>query len=98
MRNTPFVSMMKNVFAAVLFFNLIFPLHSARANFAIATGGKPECVIIRQAGATAPELKAADELAKTLQQITGAKFSIRDEGQEISGGAVIIGPGAIAKK
>jgi hypothetical protein len=98
MRNTPFVSMMKNVFAAVLFFNLIFPIHSARANFAIATDGKPECVIIRQAGATAPELKAADELAKTLEQITGAKFSIRDANEKISGRAILIGPGAIAKK
>jgi len=86
---------MKIFFAFALLLNFIF---SAHANFAIATDGKPECVIVRQAGATAPELKAADELARTLEQITGAKFIIRDSGEEISDRAIIIGPGASAQK
>jgi len=35
---------------------------------------------------------AADELAKYLEQISGAKLSVADEGAEVSGMAVHVGP------
>jgi hypothetical protein len=90
---------MKNFFVAASFLCLVLSFTSAaRADFAIAKSGKPTCVIIQQADATAPERKAADELAQTLEKITGAKFPIHEAAEKISGNAILIGPGPIAKK
>ena len=44
--------------------------------FTIAKEGKPACVIVSQPGATAAEKNAAQDLAATLRNITGAEFQI----------------------
>ena len=89
---------MKKSFAAASFLLILSLASAARADFVIAKSGKPACVIIRQADATAPERKAADELAQTLEKITGTKFQIEDATEKISGNAILIGPGAVAEK
>ena len=49
---------------------------SLQAGFSIAKSGKARCVILSQPGATEPEQSAIRELTNTLQQITGAAFSL----------------------
>jgi len=67
------------------------------AKMRLAEGGKARCVIVRQPGATPAERHAADELAATLRQITGATFDIRDESATAPPSAIIVGPGPVAK-
>ncbi|MEO5804000.1 MAG: DUF4838 domain-containing protein [Verrucomicrobiota bacterium] len=68
-----------------------------RADLTIAQNGKARCVILRQAGATAPEIKAVEELARLLEQITGAKFEVQDAGTKIPERAIIVGRGMAAE-
>jgi len=49
----------------------------------LASGGKPRCVIVQQAEATAPEQHAVAELALHLNLTTGAKFEIKTNAVEI---------------
>ncbi|MDQ2798499.1 MAG: DUF4838 domain-containing protein, partial [Armatimonadota bacterium] len=74
---------------------------SARADFLIAQSGQPRCVILRQAGASAPEVHAADDLAATLKQITGAQFTVRamPPGERLPArqSAIIVGAGPLTK-
>src|SRR4051812_6735874 len=69
---------------------------SARAEFTIAAHSKARCVIVRQEGATAPEKKAAEELAATLEQITGANFEMVDATTNVPAHAIIVGQGRVA--
>src|SRR5262249_21136512 len=69
-----------------------------QAGWQIAEDGKAMCVIVQQAGATEPEQAAARELANVLRQITGAQFNVTRDAKEISGRAIIVGPGPIATK
>ena len=70
----------------------------ARAEFSIAKGGKPKCVIVQQPGATLVESNAVRELADTLQKITGAAFMIQDaKGGQVPERAIIVGTGAAAR-
>ena len=71
---------------------------SARADLTIAASGKPRCVIIQQAGATAPEQHATAELKLHLEAITGVKFEVCDGGTESLKQAIIVGQGALAAK
>lgn len=74
----------------------------AEAKVTLAARGKARAVILVQPGATVAERHAADELARTLGQITGAAFAVR----EAAGGvpepapesAIVIGPGPLAAK
>ena len=68
----------------------------AQANFTLATAGKTQYVIIRQEGATPAESHAADDLAATLKQITGADFAMRATRPTPRERAIIVGPGATA--
>jgi hypothetical protein len=47
----------------------------------LASGGKPRCVIIHQAEASAPEQHAVAELALQLKLITGAEFRIQTDAE-----------------
>src|SRR6266496_2057127 len=71
---------------------------SARANLELADGGKTEFVIITQPGAIPAETNAAQELASTLKQITGAEFPIQSAEGRVPSRAIAIGPGPVAKK
>jgi hypothetical protein len=51
---------------------------AAGNNFSIASNGKASCVIVRQAGATPPEVHAVNELGPMLQKITGTNFEVRE--------------------
>lgn len=70
----------------------------APAELLLAEGGKAQCVIVQQAGATPAELEAGRELAQTLREITGAEFKVEQvAGTEVPENAILIGPGAAAK-
>jgi hypothetical protein len=75
---------------------------SARADFLIAQAGQPRCVIVCQAGASAPELYAAADLAANLKQITGAQFTVRvvQKGQSLPArqSVILIGSGPLTTK
>jgi hypothetical protein len=62
----------------------------------LAAGGKPRCVIVQQAGATAPEQHAVAELALHLDRITGAKFEVQTNAVAVSQRAIIVGEGPVA--
>src|SRR5579872_5290154 len=83
--------MRKNI---LLCFALVGLCPALRAEFIIADQGKPQCVIIQQTGATEPELHAARELAKTLDQITGGNFEAQTGYTEVPKRAIIVGRGA----
>ncbi|HEU0038341.1 MAG TPA: DUF4838 domain-containing protein, partial [Verrucomicrobiae bacterium] len=70
----------------------------AKADFALAAGGKPRCVIVQSSEATQPEQHAAKELAAHLQQITGAKFEVQTNAGEIPKRALFVGQGEIAAR
>lgn len=69
------------------------------ASVTIAASGKPRVVILRQAGATAPEQTAAKELTEHLQQITGATFAVQEsaDATAVAERAIIVGPGPVAQ-
>ena len=64
--------------------------------FTIAKEGKPACVIVSQPGATAAEKNAAQDLAATLRNITGAEFQII-EAESAPAQSIIVGPGPAAQ-
>ena len=86
-------------FAKHLFTLVLFSLLARFSALALelATHGKPQLVIINQAGATPAEQTAAHELADYLQQITGAAFPIQDaSATNVAAPAIVVGPGAAA--
>jgi len=76
---------------------LLFSAVSARAELLLARNGTTKCVIIVDPAATAPERHAANELAVTLQAITGAKFLIRTNTRAPSR-AILVGSGEAARR
>jgi len=71
---------------------------AANAGLTLASSGKPRCVVVQQAGATAPEQHAVVELVSHLNQITGARFEVQTNATEAPKSAVIVGQGALAAK
>jgi len=71
---------------------------ASRAGFTIASSGKAQCVIIQQADAAKPEIHAAQELADSLSQITGASFVVQSNATDIPKHAIIVGPGPATAK
>lgn len=71
---------------------------SLRADITLAKGGKPRCIIVQQADATAPEQHAVAELALHLGLVTGAKFEVVTNAVEVPKNAVIVGQGSLAEK
>lgn len=73
---------------------------SAWAYFPIAQQGQARCVILRQPGAAAPEVRAANDLAAALREITGAQFEVREaRAGEVLGQrqpAILVGTGSLA--
>jgi hypothetical protein len=69
----------------------------AEAKMQIASRGKARCAILTQPGATPAELHAAEELATTLGQITGATFHVEPAPPHAPNSAIIVGPGPLAK-
>ena len=70
----------------------------ARGEMILADHGKPRCVIVQPAGATATEQFAASELALHLKLITGAEFTIETNTIEAPEHAIIVGPGPLETK
>ena len=64
---------------------------TASAILTLTSGGKPRCVIIQQADATAPEQHAVTELVSHLNQITGARFEVQTNATEAPKNAIIVG-------
>src|SRR3990172_11648069 len=71
---------------------------SSPAAITLASGGKPRCVIVQQAEASAPEQHAVAELALHLNLITGAKFEVNTNAVEVPKNAIIVGQGSLAMK
>ena len=70
----------------------------AQAKVQIASGGIARCVIVTQPGATPAERYAAEELAATLKQITGATFVTRELADNAPESAIVVGAGPLAAK
>jgi hypothetical protein len=68
-----------------------------QAELILVENGQAKCVIVRQPGATPPELHALKDIADTLKQITGAEFTIQDADTKLPERAIIIGPGSAAR-
>jgi hypothetical protein len=71
---------------------------SAHASFKISNHGQPVCTIIQQTNATATEVNAAKDIAHTLREMTGTKFTVAPAFDPSDRPAIIIGPGPIAAK
>lgn len=71
---------------------------SAAADVVLSKDGKPTCVIVQQGEATAAEEYAVKELANVLGQITGGQFEVRKGAEDAPDNAIIVGPGAAARK
>jgi hypothetical protein len=67
---------------------------SQPAEMTIAADGNAQAVIVVAADATAPEKHAAEELAKFLGEITGAKFDVVGPEKAGSSPRIAVGPGA----
>jgi hypothetical protein len=71
---------------------------AAQAKVQIASRGKAKAVILTQVGATIVERHAAQELANTLKQITGAAFEVWESATTAPESAIIVGPGPVAER
>jgi len=69
-----------------------------QAKVEIAAGGIARCVIVTQPGATPAERHAAEELAATLRQITGATFVTRELADKAPESAIVVGAGPLAAR
>ena len=76
---------------------LSLPLPAVRA-VTLATDGKTDYVILTQTGATPAEVNAAEELAATLSELTGAPFPVRTEVGELPERVILVGPGQAATR
>lgn len=87
---------MKRTLLCLLFATLVSAI---RAEAALPTRIAVPREIIRQPGATQAERRAADDLAQTLHQITGAKYTVREAetAADVPESAIIVGPGAVAR-
>jgi hypothetical protein len=80
----------------IILFALLFIAPASRAELLLAEKEETKCVILVDPTATAPERNAANELAATLQQITGATFLLRTN-TEAPDRAILIGSGEAAR-
>lgn len=87
---------MNTALASLILFG--FTASFLRADVTLASGGKPKCVIVQQAGAAAPEKYAAKELADALNRVTGGKFEVVEAGEKAPSAAILVGPGPAAQK
>lgn len=67
----------------------------AQAKVMIAADGIARCLIVTQPGATPAERYAAEELAATLRQITGATFVTRELADNVPASAIVVGAGPL---
>ena len=67
------------------------------AELVLADKGRTEFVIVVDPAATAPERTAANELASTLKQITGAEFAVQTNATS-PGRAILVGSGEAARR
>lgn len=76
---------------------LLLTTETIRADLLLAEKAKTTCVIVVDPAATAPERNAVNELATTLQQITGAGFAVQTNGGAPLH-AIFVGAGAEARR
>ena len=84
---------MKAILLLVLFVTTL----NCRAVLLLAERNKAKCIIVVDPAATAPEQRAANELASTLQQITGANFLVRTNTKTLDH-VVFVGSGEAARR
>jgi hypothetical protein len=70
---------------------------AGRAELRLADGGRTEFAIVLDSAATAAERTATTELASTLQQISGAQFSVQTNSNAPER-AILVGAGAAARR
>jgi hypothetical protein len=70
----------------------------APAAITLSSHGRANCAILRQVGATEPEIHAASELKVHLDQITGAQFANVLVTNGAPDRSIIVGPGPLAQK
>ncbi len=70
----------------------------AQAKLKLADGGTARCVIVTQPGATPAERYAAEELAATLKQITGASFVTKELADHAPESAIVVGAGPLTAR
>jgi len=68
----------------------------AQSSTQLSSNGQPGIVIIQQAGATAAEQHAVEELRLHLSLITGGRFTVLTNPPSTSENAILIGPGPLA--
>ena len=69
-----------------------------QAKVTIASGGIARCLIVTQPGATPAERYAAEELAATLKQITGAPFVTKELADDAPESAIVVGAGPLTAR
>jgi Domain of unknown function (DUF4838) len=69
---------------------------AARGSVPIAEHGSARTVIVIQAGALPGEVRAAEDLASTLKQITGAEFNILRAPSSLPKACIVVGQGNLA--
>lgn len=69
---------------------------AAMARVEIASRGNARTVILTQPGATPAELYAAEELARWLGEVTGARLEVQHDATRAPESAIIVGPGPLA--
>lgn len=86
---------MKSFFAIAL---LCLPFLGGTAEPTLATDGKARLVIVHPASPHATELRAACELARYLQQVTGVPFEVLAENELVTGQrAIYVGQSVFAQ-
>jgi hypothetical protein len=69
-------------------------LSCARADIALSENAAAKCPIVVDPAASVSEKRAAQELAKVLQQITGAVFDVQETDANLPETAIVVGAGA----
>lgn len=77
---------------------LLLTASADAAGLQLASRGETRYRIVQQPGATAAERHAAAELARYLNQATGARFPVLPPGAVLPRQAIVVGPGPVARK
>jgi hypothetical protein len=77
---------------------LLIAVTASSAELVLADDGKARAVIVIDPAAAAPERNAANELAQTLKEITGAAFAIQYAGANLPDIVIFVGPSDAARR
>ncbi|HEY3280957.1 MAG TPA: DUF4838 domain-containing protein, partial [Armatimonadota bacterium] len=89
---------MRSLLLLLVAADLFAVLGTADAKITLASKGKARMVVLVQPGATAPERRAAAELADTLAKVCGGEFKVEERAKDAPSRALIVGDGPLAKQ